>query len=63
MDARNNMPKNDSMREGKTAIMDLINSVQSTNIVNAQCKLFANGVFQNGMAQAIGAYHKKFQDL
>lgn len=34
-DARNNAPRNDSIREGKQAVADLINSVQSTLVVNS----------------------------
>jgi glutathionyl-hydroquinone reductase len=35
----------------------------SNIIVKDYCKAFANGIFKNGLAQAVASYHKKFNDL
>ncbi|TNV87774.1 hypothetical protein FGO68_gene3491 [Halteria grandinella] len=42
---------------------NLLNHVISSQIVRENCKTFSNAIFQNGMGQAMGAYHKKFQDI
>ncbi|TNV87851.1 hypothetical protein FGO68_gene16675 [Halteria grandinella] len=41
----------------------LLNNVMSNIIIKDYCKQYSNGIFKNGMAQAVGAYHKKFHDL
>ncbi|TNV87799.1 hypothetical protein FGO68_gene10995 [Halteria grandinella] len=52
-----------AQKSGDTASYNLLNSVISGTIIKDNCKTFSNAIFKNGMAQAMGAYHKKFQDL
>jgi glutaminase len=62
-DTRGNDPRLDAIREGREVVYELLNSVKSNLIIKEQCKIFSKGIFSNGMASAIAAYHKKFEDI
>lgn len=62
VDSRGEDPRTGAFNSGNVEEYDLINSVISSQIVRENCKTFSNSIFKNGMGQAMGAYHKKFQD-
>ncbi|TNV87787.1 hypothetical protein FGO68_gene11594 [Halteria grandinella] len=62
-DKRGNDAYLDAQRMGNDEIAEYLSNVETSIIVKQFCKEFANGIYQNGMASAIGAYHKKFLDL
>ena len=63
LDSRGHDARNDAQMAAVQDSYDLINSVISSTIIKDYCKQFSNAIFKNGMATAMGAYHKKFLDL
>ncbi len=62
MDARGLLPVDEARQSNFTAGHQFLDSIIEDKLIKDNCQTFGQGIFKQGLHQAIGNFHKKFAD-
>lgn len=62
-DNRGMIPDDDADKFHHLLVHDFLDGVVTDSIIKKNCDTFADGLLEDGLAKAIGVFHKKYMDL